>query len=276
MDKFIEIFHNLVTQSMNQIYETVVKHGPGVAFAISIIIFGWICALVIKKVISKLLKALGFNILIDKTGLKRILDRGEIKQSPSTLVGLIFYWIILLNTLIVASDAVDLELTSQFIQQAILYIPKIIVVVVFISIANFIGRFIYNVVEKMAHVSNIPLCKLLGNIARYTVIGLAAMMVLDYLQLAINAMIQSFVVIFVVVPVCFFIAFLVGGRVIISSILARQYLLKEYKKGDVITFDTISGEIVAIDAIYTKLRSGDEEIIVSNSQLADKVIKKKI
>lgn len=274
MSKFGEIFYNLVSQSLNQVRGFIVQYGPAIVFALSIVFLGWICAVVIKKIISKLLKTLGFDILAEKTGISRFLERGEIKSKPSRLVGLIFYWIIILNALIMASDAIDLKITSQFIQQAIFYVPKIIAVVIFLALAIFISNFVYNIVEKTAHAANIPLHKLLGNAARYATIGLAVMITLEYLELATSTVMQFFVVIFIIVPLGLFLAFLVGGRDIISCILARGYLIREYKKGDTITFDSTSGQIETIDLLATKLISGNEEIIIPHSELVKKIIKK--
>lgn len=275
MDKFVKTFYDLVTQSMNQVFETMTKHGPGIAFAISVVIFGWISALLVKKIISKLLKALGFNVLIEKTGLKRILDRGEVKHTPSTLVGMLFYWIIIINSLIVASDAVDLELTSKFIQQAIFYIPKVIVVTVFIAIAVFIANTVYKIVEKTARAAGVPMYKLIGNIARYAVVGLAVMLILEYLKFKAAIIMQVFAVIFIVIPLGFFIVLLAGGRDLITGILVRRYILKEYKKGDTITFDSITGVIESMDSLTTRLKDGNEEITIPNAELARKIIRKK-
>lgn len=274
MAKFGEIFHNLVIQSLNQVYGFLTQYGPGIVFAISVIILGWIFALIVKKIVSKLLKALGFNVLAEKVGLKRFLDRGEIKSTPSVLVGLTFYWIMILNALIMASDAIDLKITSQFIQQIILYLPKIIAVVIFLALAAFISKFIYNIVEKTAHAANIPLYKVWGNIARYATFGLAIMIILEYLGLPASTAIQFFTVIFIVVPVMFFISFLIGGKDIITNMFMKRYIIRELKIGDIVTFDSISGEIQNIDFLTTKLKTESEEIIVPNSLLAQKIIRK--
>ena len=95
-------------------------------------------------------------------------------------------------------------------------------------------------------------------------------------QSTVAATTQVFVIIFVIVPIAFFLAFMIGGKELISCLIARRYLVRELKKGDSITFDNVSGEIEEIDFIATKLKRGNEEIIVPNSELANKIIRKKV
>ena len=109
-----------------------------------------------------------------------------------------------------------------------------------------------------------------------TIMIVAAMMIIEYLGLAVLTTTQIFIVIFIIVPLAFFLILIIGGRDIISCLLSRRYLINEFKRGDTVTFDSISGEIEKIDFITTKLKKANEEIIIPNSELVKKVIRKKI
>jgi len=176
-----EVFQNLMAQFLNQMNEFVVKLGPGILFAIGIIFVGWIIAIIIKTIISKLIRAFGFDILCEKIGFKAFLLKGEITKKPSQMVGLLFYWIVFLTALVIASEAIDMKITAEFMTRTILYIPKLIVATIFIGLAIFIGRFIYNVVEKTMHLANMPFYRLLGSGARYIIIGFAVKLAIQYL-----------------------------------------------------------------------------------------------
>jgi small-conductance mechanosensitive channel len=82
-------------------------------------------------------------------------------------------------------------------------------------------------------------------------------------------------VIFAIVPVGFFLIFLVGGRDVISNILSGRFLAQELKKGDHIECASVSGEVVLIGAIASKLKTKDGELIVPNNELARNIIRKK-
>jgi len=82
------------------------------------------------------------------------------------------------------------------------------------------------------------------------------------------------VVIFIVIPLLFFLAFVVGGKDLIESVLCRKYVIKEYRQGDIVSFDSITGEVEKIDLVSTTLKSGDKEILVPNVELARKIVKR--
>lgn len=275
MTRFSDIFNNLVAQSLRQLYEFITKYGPGIAFALAVIFLGWLLAVLIRKIAAKLFRALGFDVLSEKTGLKSFLERGGIKKRPSALIGSIFYWIILFNALIMAQDAVDLKITSQFIQQVILYIPNIIVVILLIALSVFISRFISRLVDKTSQLADIPFHAFLGTVARYAVVGLAAMLALQYLNVPAKIVSNALLIIFGVVPSMCFLIFVIAGRDIISNVLNGKCLMKDLKAGDTIECDSISGRIEEIGLTATRLKNNSGEMIIPNSDLAKKIIKKK-
>ena len=276
MDTFGEIFNNLVIQSFKQIYEFAVQYGPGVTLSLSLIIIGWIAAVLIKKIVAKLLRALGFDVLSERTGFKRFLEKGGIDKKPSVLIGSIFYWIILLNALIMAQDAIDLQITSRFLQSVILYIPHVIVIIILLAISIFISGFISRFVEKSASLAHIPFSALLASLARYAVLGLAIVMILEYLNVPSVVTYEILILLFGIIPLAVFLIFLTAGRDILANLLHGRNLMKEYKAGDMIEVESISGKIDSIGPITTKLKSNNEEVVIPNSELARKTVRKKL
>lgn len=274
MFKFGEIFQDLIIKTLKQVHLFAVEFGPKILLAIVILLIGWLCALLLKKIVSKLLKALGFDVLSEKTGLKRFLERGGVQKNSSSIVGLVFYWLIIFSALIMVFNTLELEMASQLIQQIVFYIPKIIVALIFLALGIFLSQFAGKFVEKTSHLAHIPFYTVLGKASRYVIIGLAIMVALEYLGVATTIIIQYAVVIFGVVPLIVSLIFLIGGREILSGILAGRFLMKEYQKGDIIEFDSISGQIQSIDLVTTKIRVSEGEVIIPNSELAKKIIKK--
>ncbi|UCB56455.1 MAG: mechanosensitive ion channel [Candidatus Omnitrophota bacterium] len=275
MNRFVEIFNNLVVQSFSQVNNFISQYGPGIAFSLSLILFGWICAVIIRKIITKLLRAFGFDVLSEKTGFKKFLEKGGLKKSPSALIGNIFYWIILLNTLIMAQDALDLKVTSQLIQNIVLYIPNVVVAIIILALGVFISKFAFRFVDRTAHLANIPIHSLLGTIARYAVLGFVVIIILEHLNVSRFVMSESLIVIFGVIPLGFFLIFLVSGKEVMSNVINGRLLSHELKKGDIIECDSLSGRVEAVNAVSTKLVSDkNEEIIIPNTELAKKIIKR--
>ncbi len=270
MSKFAEIFQDLVVKKIGQLYQSTMELGPKVVLAIIIFLIGWICALLLRKIASKLLKALGLDVLSEKSGLKHFLEKGGVEKKPSFLVGLLFYWIIIFSALVMVFNTLELYTASQLIQHALSYIPKFIVALILLVVGIFLSQFIGKLIETTSHLANIKFYRALGKIASYLVIALAIMICLEYLGVSKI----SIAIIFGAVPLIASLLFITGGREIVSSILAGRLLMKEYKQGDSIEFDSISGQVKIIDFIVTKITVKDGEMIIPNSELARKIIKK--
>jgi len=269
-----KIFYDLVIKTLEESYKFLAQFLPKVALSLIILLIGWISAVLVKKIVSKILKALGFDVVSERIGLKNFLERGDIRRSASSIIGVSFYWLIILSTLVMAFNTLDLEVASELIKQAIFYIPKIIVALVLLALGIFLGKFVGKLVETASHSANIPFHTVLGKVASYLIIGLAIMIALEHLGAATTIVVESYIIIFGIVLLVFCLIVLIGGRDIVSSALAGRLLKEVYKEGDKIEFDSISGQIESIDFITTKIKNDVQEIIIPNSELANKVVKK--
>ncbi len=276
MAQFAEIFHSLVVKRLNQVFQFATQAAPKVALSLIILLIGWLSALLLKKIVIKLLKALGFDIVSEKTGLKSFLARGGITRTPSSVIGLGFYWLIIFSALVMVFNTLELEVASQLVKQAVFFLPRIVVAAILFALGIFLSQFMDKFVQKTARLANIPMPGLLGKAAGYIIIALAAMIALNYLGVAVSLIAQYAFIIFGVLPLAACLIFLIGGREIVASILAGRFLAKEYKKGERIEFDSISGEIESVGVITTTIRSNEGYILIPNSELAKKTIKKEI
>ncbi len=275
MNAFIEVFSHLAVTSFTQVTELLTTFGPKVIFALGIVVFGWIFAVIVRKLTSKILKMLGFDVFGEKFGLKKILERGGIARTPSSIAGLLFYWLILLNTFIMASDVMHIGFTVDLMRQTMIYLPKIAVFVMILSIGIATGGFIDKLIYKAALVAKIPFSLFAGKAAGYMTIALSFLLALDYLGISRAVSIQLSVIIIGVIPVLLFIMLFTGGRDIIANITASKFIRGEYKKGDLITAEHFSGEIVTINLFAVTLRNKSEEFIIPNSVFINMIVKRK-
>jgi mechanosensitive ion channel-like protein len=275
MDKFMEIFTKLINQSSDQISGIFTQYGPAVLFAIAVVLTGWIIAILVRKIMAKLLRALGFDVLLEKTGFKKILKRGGLEMNPSSIVSWLLYWTVMINTLIMAQEALDLKVTMQFLGNIFTFLPNFIMAIIILSLGFYVGGVVSKLAEKTALFAKNPFSKLIGILARYTIVGLAVMFVLDIFDLSARIGIDPFLLIFVIVPSIALLTFIVGGRDVIASMFEGRFLQEMIKKGDTIEVDGITGEIINIGIASTLIKTSDSEVIIPNAELAHSIIKKK-
>ena len=56
---------------------------PDLIAAIFIVVFGWILCNIIKRIVIRVLRLVHFDTVAERAGIKQILERGGIRQSPS-------------------------------------------------------------------------------------------------------------------------------------------------------------------------------------------------
>ena len=267
-------FNELVIQTLKQAYVYIAELMPKLALAILIMLIGWVCAVLLKKIVSKLLRGFGFDAVLEKTGLKSFLERGGIKRNPSYVISLVFYWLIIFSTLVMVFNTLGLGVASHLLNQAVLYIPKIIVALILLAIGIYLSQLADTFVTTTAQLAKIPFHQALGKLSHYAIIGLTIMMALGQLGVATAIVAHSFLILFGIIPLICALIFMVGGKDIIASILSRNFIIKKFKAGDKIAVDRVSGEIVSIDLVNTTIKSGNEEVIVPNAELASKITKR--
>lgn len=274
MNTFTEIFRQLFVQSFSQVYDFFIQRGPAIVFSLAVMAIGWVCAVLIRKIVTKLLRAFGFDVLCQKTGFKKFLEKGEVYRAPASIVGWFFYWLILINALIMAQDAMDLNVTVRFMKGVILFIPNIIVVVILLALGFYIGGFASKIAAKTAKLTNVPFPNIIGISVRYIIVGAAIMMALDYISVSTAIAINSFLILFVIIPISFVLILIFGGRDVLVKMMDGRFLREMLKPGDKVEVDSISGEIESIGPTTTKLKAGGQEIFIPNSELARKIIRR--
>ena len=124
---------------------------------ILILIIGWIISKGIKMLVIKVLKTLKVDDLSERIELDNILAKGGIQYTLTELIGVVFYWVGLLVTFVVAINAVGLTIAADLLNQIILYVPNVIAAIFILISAMFVATILKNIVKAAA--SNIGLAQ---------------------------------------------------------------------------------------------------------------------
>jgi len=113
--------------------------------ALIIFVIGYLISVGIGKIIAELLKSIKFNKLFEKEGWKKALQRANVEVNPSEFVGVIFKWVFVIVSLLLAVDVLKLTSFAKFLSQVLDYVPNVIVAVLVFVVAVIIT----DIVEKL-------------------------------------------------------------------------------------------------------------------------------
>ncbi|MDO8735094.1 MAG: hypothetical protein Q7K21_08065 [Elusimicrobiota bacterium] len=185
-----------------------------------ILLVGWLVAVVLKKVLVKVLVFLKIDALSGKINLSQLLEKGGIRYTLSEIIGIIFYWIIIFVATATAINALGLTSVSTVMDRIILYVPNIVIAIFILILGLFLSSFLSSVIVAMSANAGISQANILGKIASTIVIVFSVMIALEQLNIAaaiINAVIT---IIFASMGLAFAIAFGLGSKDIAAKIIS--------------------------------------------------------
>lgn len=220
-----EIWKSAIYDSFNKFLGKVITFLPNLLAMITILIIGFLIAWILRKFIIHFLQAIQFDRISGRWGLTDLLSKGGWAYSPADLLSRFFYWMIVLITLILGLNALEVAATQAFIAQFFNYLPHIFASIIVLVIGYLIAIFLGQAVLIAAVNTQIDSARLLSRGVRWFIIILALTMALYHLGIAEKVIISAFTIIFGGIALALAIAFGWGGRE-----LAKDFLEKLSKR----------------------------------------------
>ena len=190
---------------------------PQLISAIVILVIGYIVAKMLQAVVSRVLKAVGFDGWMEKGGIKQFFDRAQTRETPATVLGKLVFWFVFIITITMAADALGIQQVSQVLAQLIAYIPSIIAAILILILAALLANFLSGIVRGATG------SDILANIARYAIIVYAVFAALTELGIAVQLTAPTFLIVLGAVALAAAIAFGWGGRDVAKDLIERYY-----------------------------------------------------
>jgi hypothetical protein len=221
-----EVWRVAISDSLNKFLGKVITFLPNLLAMITILIIGFLIAWIVKRLISRFLKAIQFDKVSERWGLAEVLSKGGLAYSPASLLSRFFYWVIVLITLIMGINALDVPATQNFISQFFNYLPHLFAAILILIVGYLIAIFLGQAALIAAVNAQMESAKLLGRSVRWFIIILSLTMALYHLGIAEKVIIAAFTIIFGGIVLALAISFGWGGRELAKDFLERLYKRK--------------------------------------------------
>lgn len=149
-----------------------------------ILIIGWLAAKIIKVLVTKLLKSVKVDDLSEKIELDDLLSKGGIPYTFSELLGIVFYWLGLLITFVVAVNAIGLTIANDLLNRVVLYIPNIVSAIFILILGMFVAIMLRNIVQTAATNAGLAQAKILSKFVEVIVVVFAVLVTFEQLGIA--------------------------------------------------------------------------------------------
>ncbi|MCM8830453.1 MAG: hypothetical protein NC824_05595 [Candidatus Omnitrophica bacterium] len=195
--------------------------------AFVVFIIGWIVAKFIKLLITKLFKFLQVDKLSEETGLKTMLEKGNITKDISELIGIAVYWITMLVVIFIAVKFAGVDIPSSVVDGLLAFIPKFILGLLIFLFSIFLGNFFSGIVRTSTGNIGIQKASLLGKLTQIAIVVFGTVIALQQIGIAAEFIGNVFIIILAAVAFGLALAFALGAKDII-----KEYLEGFLKKKD--------------------------------------------
>lgn len=193
---------------------------PRLVLAVVILVLGWVIAKLVRLAIVRALRALNFGVLTDKAGIDAFLRQGGVELDTVRVLGALFYWLVLLASLMIAFNSLDLAYVTDLVGRIVLFVPRVMVAVVILVFGIYFARFLSVSVTTYLRNVGFPEAGLVGRLTLYAVTAFVAMIALDHLGLG-DILRQTFLILLAAVALALALAFGLGGREQAAGMLSR-------------------------------------------------------
>jgi len=245
---------------------------PQIIGALSILVVGWLVALLLRKVTGKGLRALGLDVVLERVGVLDILQRGGIHKRPSELIGWLIYWLILFSTLMATFNVLGLAMASVLLQSIVTYIPHLLIALFLLGLGFFASRYIDTMVTATAAAFDLPAPDAWGRAAQGLILFITVVIALGELGISTRIVNFTFLVLLAVAGIAAAIAFGLGTRRVIEPLAAGQSLRQWLHPGDVVRYDQHDGTIDMIGPTHVHIRTPQGIVAIPNAVMLDATI----
>lgn len=184
-----------------------------------ILIVGWIVAKAVQRVATRFLKIVQLDVAAEKTGIAKILVKGEIKYTLSELIGLLIYWLIVLIVAAAAINALNLTVAAQLLNQIVTYVPNVIAAVFVLAVGMFVAILVSATVNATAVNAGIAQARLLAKTTEVAIVIVAIIMALEQLKIATTIINLIIPIVLAAIGLALALAFGLGGKDVAAKLL---------------------------------------------------------
>ena len=196
---------------------------PRIVLALLILLAGWIIAKMVRFAIARGLRAVNFTVLTERAGIDGFLRDGGIQTDTAGILALLFYWLVILASLIIGFNLLGLTYITDLLGRVVLFLPKVMVALLILAFGAYFARFVGNAVTAYCRNVHIQDADILGRLAQYAILAFVVLIALDQVNVGGDIVRQTFLIVLAGVVLALALAFGIGGKDWAAEMLERWW-----------------------------------------------------
>jgi hypothetical protein len=200
---------------------------PKTLEVILIIVLGFILAWAVKFLSGRIMKLIKLEDLCDRIGFTTALARANIKRSPSDIIRLILYWLVIFGVLILSLSTLNVQVVNELSSSFLLYLPRLFIAVLVLIFGYFLAKFAARAILIALVNAQVKSAKPISLAVHILILILFVTMGIEQLGIAKGVVVATYAILLGGVVLALALAFGLGGKDI-----AKDFLEKKAKTAD--------------------------------------------
>jgi small-conductance mechanosensitive channel len=244
---------------------------PQLGGALALLVIGLLAARLIGALVRRALTRARLDELAGRWHVDDTLERAGLRTSLAGLCGRVVRIVLSVVVVFAALTLLGLEPLSQSLNEAVLFLPRLIVALVLVLAGILLSGLVRERVDRFTYQMDFPVP--LGQLAQIATLAIFAIMAAVQIGVSAGVLIIVIAIILAGVAATFAIAFGLGGREVARALNAGRFVRGAYDVGQTIEVGDLRGRIVAIEPDATVLGTdGGRRIRVPNHMLLESVV----
>jgi len=160
----------LILGPLKLLAERLVVLVPRLALALLALILGWVAALLLKRLIIRLLQAVRVDRLAEKSKLSELLRQGSVRLTFVELLGELAYWLLMIAVVIGSLELVGVSAAQQWLKRFGYFVPNVLLSLVILLFGMLTASFFGAAVRAASLNAGFPHGYLLGQVVHGTIV----------------------------------------------------------------------------------------------------------
>ena len=201
-----------LSSASSNVLDRMVNFLPNLLGAVIVLVVGWLLAVLLEKLLNRVLKLIGLQKLFELVKIEAIVKKAKFKIDTSEIIAAFVKWVILIITFLAAADVLGLHQVADFFAVILSYVPNVIAAVAILLIGAILAHFLADVVRGATEAGGLAYASFLSKLTSWAIWIFAVLAVLVQLGIAHDLIRTLFTSLVALIALAGGLAFGLGGQ----------------------------------------------------------------
>lgn len=265
----LKAWKDTALESLEVVWPVLMK----ILLALAVLLIGWLLIKLVIRIIKKALKVAKVNKLDDKLNDIEIVEGRNLNFDTIKIVSKFVKWVMYILLIIIVSDILGLTMVTEQIGKLLGYLPQLFSALIVFTIGLFLANTIKKGLKSFFESMDLSGAKIISQIVFFIILIFTSITALNQAGVDTDIITSNITLILGAFLLAFAIAFGLGAHKIVTELLKTFYARKTYEVGQVIEFNSVIGEIDAIDNMCITLKTNEGKLVVPIKDLTESQVK---